>query len=116
MAWERWQEWYEILVNQKYRLQGALNRMRNRKLSMAWEQWQYFYELMKPKPAPKVREKTDVDLRWGNVGTNTWRHKNTRWARRQVVHPQHWTAEERDSSPPRQRHGRSPAMVMQMAS
>ena len=39
-AWERWQEWYEDVMHQKFILQGAVNRMKNFQLSRAWEQWQ----------------------------------------------------------------------------
>merc|ERR1712086_778039 len=33
-------------MEQRRKLEAALNRMRNRKLSQAWETWQYWYEDM----------------------------------------------------------------------
>ena len=38
------QFWYEQVKHQQFMMAGALNRMRNLKLSQAWEKWQYEYE------------------------------------------------------------------------
>jgi len=32
--------WWVAILDQRFKLQGAVHRMMNRKLSMAWEQWQ----------------------------------------------------------------------------
>jgi len=47
MAWEKWQQWYADLMEQKRFMAGALRRMLHRQLSMAWERWQEWYESVK---------------------------------------------------------------------
>ena len=40
MAWEKWQFTAAELARQQFLLQGALNRLLKRAMSMAWEKWQ----------------------------------------------------------------------------
>jgi hypothetical protein len=39
MAWERWQFWYEALMEQRRLLAHAVAKMQKRQLSMAWNTW-----------------------------------------------------------------------------
>ena len=44
MAWERWQEWYEDMCEQKWALERALYRMRHRAQTKAWFSYRLFYQ------------------------------------------------------------------------
>ena len=43
MAWEQWQFWYADMMDQRRKLDQALRRMMNRKVSMAWLRWREWY-------------------------------------------------------------------------